>query len=345
MLPAKDQASEAASAWWVQKAPVSGSFRHSARGLRRWLIWGALAVCLSAAGAEAVARYYGLHRPLLYEKTGYGYRVQPDQHLRRFGNTVSYNSFGLRSEAVDPDPKPDVLRVLCIGDSITNGGTLTDQPQTYPYLLQDLIRSRAAAAEVLNASAGGWALQNEEGWLRANGIFGSRFVVLEVGTHDLFQPMAPASLVDGHPAFPSRAPYFGLWEVLTRYVPRWIFPSSSAKDPGTSELHGRDPQFARQSVARVIAMALLVTAKGGIPIVLHVEQPPSLELNDEVTGGAKRLLASELAVHGIELISSAQTMNGHGGALLFRDDFHPNPDGNRVLAHLVADAITARIEP
>jgi hypothetical protein len=38
----------------------------------------------------------GLHRPLLYETTSYGYRVQPDQQLQRFDNRISYNSFGFQ---------------------------------------------------------------------------------------------------------------------------------------------------------------------------------------------------------------------------------------------------------
>ncbi len=342
MLRAKEQGPRFTSWWRIGGKRREVSLQRSASILRRWLAWGALGICLSAACAETVARYYGLHRPLLYEKTSYGYRVQPDQHLHRFGNTVSYNSFGLRSEPADAEPKPGVLRVLCMGDSITNGGTLTDQLQTYPYLLQDLLRRRVAAAEVLNASSGGWALQNEEGWLRENGTFGSRIVVLEVGTHDLFQAMAPASLVDGNPAFPSRAPYLGLWELMTRYLPRRLFLGGDAKDPGT-ELSKRDPEFARQSVARVVAMAAFVEARAGIPVVLHVEQPASLESDDEPTRGAKRLLVSELAVHGIQLISSAAAMKAGGDELLFRDDFHPNPDGNRVLARLVADAIASRI--
>ena len=74
-----------------------------------------------------------------------------------------------------------------------------------------------------------------------------------------------------------------------------------------------------------------------------VEQPAALEPRDEVTRDANQLLAVELAAREIPLVSSAQAISENGGQRLFRDAFHPNPDGNRVLAELVADAIVRQV--
>src|SRR5262252_4393364 len=61
----------------------------------RMLIVASVAVLLLVA--ELVARSAGLHTPVLYERTSYGYRVAPDQSLNRFGRAVEYNAHGLRS--------------------------------------------------------------------------------------------------------------------------------------------------------------------------------------------------------------------------------------------------------
>jgi len=98
----------------------------------------------------------GLGRsPLSHADPDYGYAFNPNQNLRRFGNRVCYNEHGLRSEPL-PRAKPrDEFRVLCVGDSVTNGGVLTDQVDTYPCLLEALLKRRGLNGRVLNASAGG----------------------------------------------------------------------------------------------------------------------------------------------------------------------------------------------
>src|SRR3954463_15217436 len=46
----------------------------------------------------------------------------------RFGNSIVYNSFSMRSREFDARRKdPDELRIMVCGDSVINGGALTDQ--------------------------------------------------------------------------------------------------------------------------------------------------------------------------------------------------------------------------
>jgi lysophospholipase L1-like esterase len=289
--------------------------------------------------AEVAARMLGLHRPLLYEATAYGYRIRPSQELERFGNHISYNAYGMRSQEISPQPRAGTLRILCIGDSITNGGTLTDQSQTYPALLEGFLRDHRFTAEVLNASAGGWALGNEEGWLHQQGIFGSAFVVLEIGTLDLFQTTVSSSLVDHHPAFPSHPPTLGLEQALRRYLLPRIAPAWSASDPGT-QVADRDVQFARRSIGRLLDMARFIRAGGATPIVVHVEQPQTLEADDAVTMAAKEELRGTLNVAEIPFVSAGPAMRDGN---FFRDGLHPNAAGNRILAKLVAEQIMGRL--
>ncbi len=61
---------------------------------------------------------------LFQEDIAIEYIPAPNQHSVRFGNKVAYNEFSMRSLPIDAD---DRCIVLGFGDSVLNGGTLTDQ--------------------------------------------------------------------------------------------------------------------------------------------------------------------------------------------------------------------------
>jgi lysophospholipase L1-like esterase len=292
---------------------------------------------------EGAGRLAGLHTPLLYEPTAYGYRVVPGQDIVRFGNRVHYSAAGLRSEAVAAEPDAAVLRVLCLGDSITFGGTQADQAETYPYLLEQRLRERGFAAEVLNASAGGWAPENEAGWLAANGLQGAHVLVLELATHDLFQGAAEASVVGSHPSFPSHAPRFALGEVATRYVwPR--LRRQPVDDPGAGA-PGAPTAASEQSFSAIDRIEQMARAAGVRLVIVLVEQPAALERRDEMAAAAKQRLTAFARERGATLVRTGEAIEARGGAALFRDGLHPNAHGNAVLADLLVDALTTGRAP
>ena len=84
-------------------------------------------------------------------------------------------------------------------------------------LLETGLRQQGFETQVLNASAGGWALENEAGWLCTHGLFGARILIIELGTHDLFQQFASGQIVGNHPSFPDRYPGLALIDVWSRY--------------------------------------------------------------------------------------------------------------------------------
>lgn len=303
-----------------------------------WL-WPAVVVALLVI-AEVTARAYGLGSPLLYEKTGYGYRVKPDQSLSRFGNWLYYNRQGLRSEAMADFPLPGKMRILCVGDSITFGGAETTQQLTYPYLLEKMLNSHSPVEryEVFNASAGGWAMENEEGWLAEHGIYSSRFVVLQVASHDLFQAVADSRIVGTHPAFPERAPWFALQELLIRYILPRVWHHLRLRDPG-EVLHQRTSADITRTLASLRRIASMVRSQGADLVVMLVEQPPGIEPQDELMQQAKKMLQTQLVADGISLLRPGEAMKQAGGALLFRDGLHPNVEGNHILAQTVVTEI------
>ncbi len=302
--------------------------------------WGGLLISVFAAG-ELAGRTLGLHTPILYQVTSYGYRVAPDQDIRRFGHRVFINHQGLRNEPIALLPAAGTLRILCIGDSITNGGAITDQDDTYPYQLQRLLGAGGRKVEVINASAPGWAIANEAGWLRENGVLGAQAVVLTIGTLDLFQEFAGPETVDGHPSFPSHAPGLALEDLVTHYlVPRIL--RRLVADPGT-RLSVQSVQGARENIGQLLDMAELAHRSGATPTVLFIEQPGKFELSDPYTASAKAMLFDALKQHQIVFANSRDPVERAGGAHLFRDGLHPNIEGNRIVARVAAGMLGAVI--
>ena len=291
---------------------------------------------------EVGAHLCGLGRPLLYEKTSYGYRVVPNQSLRRFGHRVSYNAFGMRSENTAARPAAGVLRVLCVGDSITFGSTSTDQSLTYPYQLQALLEKEGEGAryEVLNISAGGWAIENEEGWLAEHGIYGSHAVVLQVATHDIFQEKAGSDVVGTHASFPEHAPLLAMQELMVRYVLPRLSERLRLRDPG-EVLYHHDRNDVARTMAALERIADLVRREGAELFVLFVEQPRGYEPDDELTRYGKERLRAKVEELGIPLILTASALEAAGGTKAFFDGLHPNALGNRVIAQQAAARIVA----
>ena len=318
---------------WLAGTSLAARAPRARRRLRA-LGWAALAALLAG---ELALRALGLHRPVLYEPTAYGYRAAPNQDLFRLGNHIEYNSYGMRSSPVAARPAMGVVRVLCLGDSVTNGGAITDQQLTYPAQLERLLREHLGAAEVLNASAPGWATDNERGWLRENGAFGSAVVVLTISTHDLFQPMVPSEIVGHHPAYPRTPPLFAWENLLTHYLWPWLTEQVGVEDPGAGAFVP-SLEAAARSVGNILAMARRSRADGARFLVMFLDQAGPEE-SDNLTMAAKRMLFAALRDSGIPLASLRDASERYGRGALFRDNVHPSTFGNRVIAEVLDEKL------
>lgn len=303
----------------------------------KWLF---IASVILLVPAEISARFFlGLGDPMLFQTSPvYGYSPQPNQSVRRIGNKIFYNAQGLRSEPISTNPTPGTVRVLCIGDSITFGGVQTDQAETYPYQLQDILKRKTSRNfEVLNASAGGWAIENEEAYLRQQGIYRSQIVVLELGSHDLFQPKNNGEQVGHSVNYPVRKPLFALEEGFSRYlIPRY-FPNLQ---PHEANLQATPSEKdLKRNIASFIRIANLVKARKAQLIVILVEQPSPLEPKNALGNYSKKLLANEARQLNIPYKNLQKDFQLAGGNKLFRDGLHPNSEGNKVMAIAVAELI------
>lgn len=307
--------------WWIRP-----------RG--KWAV--VCALCAAVVLAELAGRAVGLHTPVLYEKTEYGFRPRPNQSIRRFGNVIDYDARGLRSAPVPLLPAAGTLRLLFIGDSIVNGGARVDQAATIPYLVQLAMSRPARTVEALNASSPGWAVSNAAGWFSRNGAFGAHYVVLVTNTFDLFQEEAANGVVGSHPAFPEHGPGLALIELFNRYLWPRLVKVEAFIDPG-AEMNQTNGSITRRVLDDLRFILLRARAQGAIGVVVLVEPATPLSSSATTLGErALRDLRSELAGLDAPLIDTRDAVAAGGGAGLFRDGLHPTPAGNAVIAGVIA---------
>lgn len=298
----------------------------------------AAAVLVLFAGAEVSLRsFWGLgDPPLSHADPDYGYAFNANQNLKRFGRRVFYNEHGLRSEPLPASKPARELRVLCIGDSVTNGGVLTDQAETYPYRLEAELRRAGIEARALNASAGSWGVENELAWLEKRGLFESDVVVLQVGTHDLAQRKSLADKVGKDASLPDRRPALAIGELVFRYG----LPRITAMVAEPLRFKGPTEEDHRTCLRVLEKMIGLVRSQGAEPVVLLTPDREELE----APGRSERWRA-----HLKELVAQTRTAfvdmlerfraEADLGLGAFRDGVHPNERGNRLMARAVAERI------
>jgi lysophospholipase L1-like esterase len=300
--------------------------------LRRWLGLGLLATSLLVA-LEIGLRALGLNSPILYQSSPAGYEVQPDQHLRVLGRAIDFNHEGLRGPEIARLPATGRARILFLGDSVTNGGESVDNAQTYPAIFQSLRRG----TEALNASAGEWAIQNEEKWLVEHGVYGSRQMVLEVGENDLFQSFETADLLDREGNFPSHAPSLAIGWCLRHFLLA-KFANFLTNPPRSGAQQAKPTAVNAQVMAAIDRIRVYALTRGARMTIVYIDDrkpDESPEYRD-----ARDRLARWASQHDVPLIRPGLAARADAGQL-YRDDLHPSAAGNRA----IAQALAASLEP
>lgn len=272
--------------------------------------------------------------PLVYLDDSYGYAFKPSQNLHRFGKRVYYSREGLRSEEL----KDGVVRVLCVGDSVTNGGAMTDQAATYPYRLEDRLRRKGLNVQVLNQSAGGWALGNELNYLKRHGIYGARVVLLEVGSDDFSQATALSSSVKGSLDFPTDAPPSATYELAARYLyPRIRAGLGRNTPPAANPSQQDNPAESRRILGEMVHYIL---AQGSRPVVMVMPR------TREAAAGVyevdhSRTLSEACQSPECQSVDGMAELHAAFGAGFqpFRDAVHPNEIGNQIMAAVASQPV------
>lgn len=180
-----------------------------------------IAIVVLAGITEVVLRVkYGFcNSPLYVSDPDFEYIYAPNQDVKRFGQVLRTNSLSMRNEEVLPT---DSLVILLIGDSVVNGGSLTDQDSIASTLLEKrFLKDFNKRVRVLNISAGSWGPDNIAAYLKKYGTFKAKLMCLVTSSHDAHDIMSPQSPVGIDPGWPDKQYKVALYELWDRY--RWMF--------------------------------------------------------------------------------------------------------------------------
>jgi len=276
----------------------------------------------------------GLGTPaLLQPHPTIGYVYQANQDLYRFGNHLIYNEFHQRSGPLRNTPN----RILMIGDSVLNGGSSADQTQTISELLQNkLQRQWEKEIEVLNASGPSWAIENEYEYLQCFGTFQSKWVILQLSIHDLWQIKSTEAFL-GTIEYPTQ-PFPCAWAELWC---RYIWPSKQSKPNGAKTLQNPASQPGKPSPSRLAfehnldilgkIHAYVQKHNAALCIVLIPEQRTlkhpiaPYEMNDLAA------FCNQKSIQYLNLQALDMLQPEH-----FYDNVHLNPSGNEAVSSIIS---------
>ncbi len=260
--------------------------------------------------------------PLFISNDKYEYMALPNQSGVRLGNRYYFNTFGMRSNEVNPHKK----HILGLGDSVLFGGVQTDQDS-----LATSIFSAETGMQMLNISAG----SNCAAYLREKGMFDAKGIFLLVSSHDAHDNMDFMPVVGVHPSYPDKQYPCAIAEVLFRYIyPRYIQPlfvkGNKELDPDQKVLAGVDIHKNGKAFNPGFDQLKAMADSAKIPFVvyLHADQEENAEKKyndqgDEIIAWCKK--------NQVRLVEDLHLLTKDD----YRDGIHINAKGQRIVANVM----------
>lgn len=321
--------------------------RKNLRRAKRLAIWMMLGLMITLTSGELFSRYYlGLGTPALFiVHPTIEYMYKPNQDVYRFGNHIIINEYGMRTVPFPLAKGPDELRIMVFGDSVLNGGNLTDHADLATSILQRDLNQANRKAIVGNISAGSWGPGNWIAYAKEYGFFEADVVVLVISSHDYadnptFQPLDENT-------HPTKSPISALVEGITRYLPRYLPRFKTEKVTSESD---KFPEQAKQVVNEQAALKGLNDLKSFLQLaiknstnVLVLQHWEKGELERGVPNPGSQQIHKLCESMGISIRSLAPYFRKsmEQGSNPYRDNIHPNDIGQK----LIADAILENLPP
>lgn len=291
--------------------------------------------------AETLARtVLGLGGPpLSMTHSSIEYLYRPVQDVMRFDKRFIVNAYGMRSEAFSRNKGEGELRIMVFGDSVVNGGNLTDHEELATTLLARRLKTELGRnVTVGNITAGSWGPGNWLAYAKEFGFFDADVVVLVASSHDAadnptFLPLDPGT-------HPQERPALALVEGITRYLPRYLpkWGAEAKREPLDEELAAAT----RKGLADL--GAFLALARAHTSWVLVLQHPERKEIESARFEPGHAAIQKVAAEHGVPVIQLAPTLAAaiQRGEQPYRDNIHPNDVGQKILASALRQALIER---
>jgi lysophospholipase L1-like esterase len=286
---------------------------------------------------------------------------------------VEANSLGLRGPELAIEKRPGVRRVVTVGDSVTDG-FFVDNGSTYPAQLQSMLDAGTSGrVEVVSVARGGGSIDRELMLLTRVGLpLRPDVVVLTFVTNDIAE-IARKSVHELLSYEPPNDRSWRTWLWVHTAIGESLFRArralaASASPPAVTSADGRDrATYARQfldrygdrdglvlrdefsaATDRLLQNYVLVLAElarrcreaGAKLLFVYFPAYSQVYLDDAATRIAA-VLGEQCDRLGIAFLDLTPVFRAHRAETLHFApiDFHPNADGNRLIAEAVAGKI------
>ncbi len=276
----------------------------------------------------------GLGDPILYSADPYiEYLALPSRTYHRLGNRISYNAHSMRSRdfpARKTDPAE--VRVLIVGDSIVNGGGQTDQDALATSLLErELSEALDRLVIVANVAADSWGPPNILAYMKQFGLFDADVLVIVLNSEDYADAPTFEPLDDRRPR---RRPLLALQEIAAHWVwrplRRWRNKKRQSQPVSAEAI-----EACTGALRELIGMGR--AAGASILLAQHLSQS-ELENGPEAGHFEIARLAEEMGLVPIPLGPAfAESLRDRRDP--YRDRYHLNEQGQRVIARTLRDPI------
>jgi hypothetical protein len=314
------------------KASKAGAQRRD--GKARRILRVAIGLVMVVAAIEIVLRFgLGLGNPILIEPdSACSYILKPDQDVRRFFVHTHINHYGMRSDEVILPRKAGALRIMFVGDSLTYGTTQVDQQKIFTELLhRELPGIVHQPVEVLNASAGAWAPDNELSYILSRGIFQSDLVLLVLNDGDLTQPRA--TIADIGDNLPRKRPLTAIGELYSRYIRPRIAHVTGTTDAGDG-VAGRADKVLSENLQDLDKLEQLVTSQGARLILIYI--PFRKDIPQEAASSAE-ILRNWSGTHHVSMCDLTSVDSAFSpGEINLDNGIHLNARGHLIVARAIA---------
>lgn len=261
--------------------------------------------------------------PLSIEHPKIEYMFKPSQNLYRFHNNIIINKYGMRSNdfAVNKIDQNE-SRILILGDSVVNGGSLISHEMLATTILQNRLKNTIVA----NISAGSWGPENQLNYIKEFGFFDADVFILVISGHDLFdvptyKPLNPLT-------HPKKNPSSAFYELITRYVPRYL-PTFLVKKTEV-EVEAKPVKKTNSVLLEMLKLAKSKVKK--VAVVYHMSK---VEMSSEAGKEFYEIesLCKELKIPLINTKSKYEKKDIH------KDDIHLSKLGQKVLGKIFIDLL------